>query len=292
MVKRLSIAMALMAAACGQSEQAAAPAAETAAPAAPQLEELWRVEGLAAPESVAISQDGSFLYVTNVNGEGEARDGNGFISRISMDGRILEREWARGFDAPKGIVRRDDALYVADIDRLVVVDAATGAIRRRIALPGAGFANDVALAPDRAILVSDSANARIYRVGENDAVTVWWENPLLQAVNGIAVESGRLIVSTMAGRLLRLNYPSTEGAETIAEGIGDGDGIGVLGGGAYLVTEWPGRMFYVAPGRALETILDTREQGILLNDSLLAGSVLYQPNWAPGTLTAYRVIRP
>ena len=43
-----------------------------------------------------------------------------------------------------------DALYVADIDQLVVLDAATGAVRRRVAAPGAQFLNDLTFAPDGA----------------------------------------------------------------------------------------------------------------------------------------------
>ena len=104
---------------CGQPS---APAEESGAEI--RLDLVWRTQGLANPESAALSADSEFLYVTNVNGEGDAKDGNGFIARVGIDGRILEREWARGLNAPKGIMLRGDALYVADIDELVVIDAA------------------------------------------------------------------------------------------------------------------------------------------------------------------------
>ena len=39
------------------------------------------------------------------------------------------------------------------------------------------------------------------------------------------------------------------------------------------------------------TLMDSRAEKIYLNDFLLVDDVLYQPNWEPGTMTAYRVIR-
>ena len=105
--------------------------------APPSLEVVWRIGGLANPESVALSADGTFLYVTNVSGEGGEKDGNGFIARVALNGQMLQRDFATGLDAPKGIVVAGDALIVADIDQLVVLDAATGAVRRRVPAPTA-----------------------------------------------------------------------------------------------------------------------------------------------------------
>ena len=112
-----------------------------------RLEPIWTLKGLSAPESVAVSADGSFLYVSNVNGEADAADGNGFISRVSVDGKMLEEKWAMGLDGPKGLVLKGARLFVTDITRVVELDAATG---KRVAahdVPGAKFLNDAALAP-------------------------------------------------------------------------------------------------------------------------------------------------
>lgn len=282
--KTLLLALTMLAA-CAAPMQADAPRA--AAP--PTLEEAWRVTGLAAPESAALSADGAFLYVTNVNGEGEARDGNGFISRIALDGRVLEREWARGLDAPKGVARAGDRLYVSDIDRLVVLDATTGAVRERHEIAGAGFLNDVAVAPDGGVLITDSANARIYRFADGRAET-WLEQPLLDSINGLLPEGDRLIVTTMAGRLLAVDW-TTRAVTELAEGLGDGDGVAALGVGAYLVSEWPGRLFTVGADGAVSTVLDTRAANAYMNDFLLVGDLLVIPNWQPGSVTAYRLRR-
>jgi hypothetical protein len=227
--------------------------------------------------------------VTNVNGEGDAKDGNGFIARVSGDGRILEREWARGLNAPKGIMLGGDALYVADIDEMVVVDARSGAVRRRVSAPGALFLNDLAFAPDGRVLIADSQNARIYAI-RSDTAEVWAESALLDSVNGLLAEPDRLIVTTMAGRLLAIDYRS-RAISVLAEGLGDADGVAPLGGGDYLVSEWPGLMHVVSADGTHRTIMDSRKKEVYLNDFLLVGNLLYQPNWEPSTLTAYRVVR-
>jgi hypothetical protein len=285
MVKWLSFGVAFALAACAQ---------ETAPRDAPagtvRLEQVWRVTGLANPESVALSADGSFLYVTNVAGEGEADDANGFISRVSLDGRMLQREFATGLDAPKGIMAGGDALYVADINELVVLDAATGAIRRRVPAPGAGFLNDLAFAPDGQVLMSDSATRRIYAV-RSDTAEVWFEHELLDSINGLLPEPDRLIVTTMAGRLISIDYES-RAVTILAEGLGNADGAAGIGEGRYLVSEWPGLMHVVntADG-SHETIMDSQSEQRFLNDFLLVGDMLYQPHWEPSELTAYRLVR-
>lgn len=286
MLTRLSSAIVatLAFAACGPVVSKPGP---VAAPEPIGLELVWRLGGLANPESAALSADGAFLYVTNVNGEGEAVDGNGFISKISVDGRMLERNWSIGLDGPKGIARHNDTLYVADITQLVAIDAGTGKTSSRVPLDGATFLNDVAIAPDGRVLVADSGGKRIYAVGAGKP-SVWIENDLLFSINGLLAEPGRLIVTTMAGRLLAIDYVT--GAITVlAEGLGDGDGVAPLGGGRYLVSEWPGLMHVVSPGGGHTTIMDTKAEKRLLNDFLLVDSTLYQPHWDPGEISAYRV---
>jgi DNA-binding beta-propeller fold protein YncE len=285
MVKRLSAAALLLVVACAQEAPPASAPSQ-----APRLEQIWRVGGLANPESVALSADGTFLYVTNVNGDGEAVDGNGFISRVSTSGEMLQRDFATGLDGPKGIMLGGDALYVADISQMVVIDAATGAVRRRVPTPGAVFLNDLTFAPSGEVLIADSGGARIFAI-QSDNAEVWLEHELLDGINGFLPEPSRLVVTTMAGRLLTIDY-ETGAITVLAENLANADGVAALSQGRYLVSEWPGRMFVVSADGSHETIMDTRAENRLLNDFLLSGDVLYQPHWDPSELTAYRVVQP
>ncbi len=293
MLTRLSSSVLVLAlAACSPSAPASQPVAPESAATAPvepvKLELAWRLSGLANPESAALSADGSFLYVTNVAGEGEAKDGNGFISKVSTDGKMIERNWASGFDGPKGIARDGATLYVADITQLVAVNAETGAVISRTPLEGSVFLNDAGVAPDGRVLVADSGTKRIYAVRDGKA-SVWIEDDLLASINGLLPEPSRLVVTTMAGRLLAIDY-ATAKIDVLAEGLGDADGVAVLSNGRYLVSEWPGLMHVVSPDGSHASIMDTKAEKRLLNDFLLVGDTLYQPHWDPGEMSAYRVI--
>jgi hypothetical protein len=261
----------------------------TVPPGPPRLSVAWTATGLANPESVQPSADGRFLYVSNVNGEGDAIDGNGFIARLGNDGAILEREWARGLDAPKGLGLAGNTLYVADVTRLVALDAASGAITARHEIAGAKFLNDVAIDADGTVLVSDSATARIH--GWRDgAMSVWLEDERLRAVNGLLPERERVVVTTMRGLLLAVDRES-KAITVLAQDLGNADGVVALGDGEYLVGEWPGRLFHVRADGTNTTLLDSRERKTYLNDFLRIGDRVIVPNWEPSTVTAFDLDR-
>jgi sugar lactone lactonase YvrE len=266
---------------------AAAIAISGAAQAA-ELEHLWTLTGFSNPESVALGPDRTTLYVSNVAGEAAAVDGEGFISRVSLDGEMIELRWAEGLNAPKGLVIDGDRLFVSDIDAVVEVSLANGAILARTTIPEARFLNDTAFTPDGSILVSDSAGARIYQITEGE-VTIFAEGDWLAGANGLLFEGSRLLLSTMDTHGLYTLAPGVEEPELIAGELGAADGIAVLPDGAYLVSEWPGRLFHVTQDGEVSTLLDTRADNVYLNDFLLLGDRLLIPNWEPGTLTAYRV---
>ena len=269
---------------------ACAPEAAKASGASPvSLTAMWTVDGLAGPESVLLSADRGFFYVSNVNGEGEAKDGNGFISRISRDGIVLEREWATGLDGPKGMVLKDGKLYVADITRVVMIDAVTGKTEQVFDAPGAGFLNDVAMLADGGVIISDSATGAIYRV-EGNAASVWIKDPQLRIINGLLTVGGKLYITTMQGLLLEAD-PATKALKVLAEGLGNADGLARLQDGGFLVSEWPGRLFHVTASGEITTVSDTRASETYIHDFLvtddLTRKVLVVPNWEPGSLTQY-----
>lgn len=249
---------------------------------------VWTLTGLAEPESVALAADGRSLYVANVGGEGDVKDGNGFVSRISIGGKMLERQWVKGLDAPKGAIVSGGKLYVSDIDRLVEIDVAEAEVVARYPAPGATFLNDVAVAPDGRVLVADSGTGRIFAL-KDGAMTVWSADPELKSVNGLLPEPGRLLVTTMEGKLLALDY-ATRTAKVLATGLGQADGVAAIDRDAYLVSEWPGRLFYVTPDGKSQVVLDSRASETYINDFIRVGDLLIVPNWKPGSVTAYRAM--
>ena len=100
-----------------------AAGAAFAGAAAPQPAVLWETTGLKTPESALPVPAEGFAYVSNVAGKPTDKDGNGFISKVSLaDGKIIALEWAKGMDAPKGLALAGGKLYASDIDKLVEID--------------------------------------------------------------------------------------------------------------------------------------------------------------------------
>ncbi len=273
-------------------------AAPAAAETAPRLEPLWVLDGFSDPEGVAFAPNDD-LFISNVAGEADGHDREGWVSRISRDGAMIEARWAERMNAPKGMVVRDGQLFVADIDTVRVLDVETGETVRDIAVPEARFLNDMTVL-DGALYVSDSRRDRIYRLADG-AVSVWREGAELDGVNGLlglnADGQPRMLVSTMtAGALFDATGVTAAGAagwRQIAAGMVPADGIGVVPedvGGGYLVSAWRGEIYHVSEAGVVTSLLDTREEGILQNDLSMTGDMVIAPNWDPDTVTAWRVV--
>ena len=245
----------------------------------------WVLNGLDSPESVLPSENGDFFYVSNVNGEGAEKNNKGYISRVSIDGKIIERSWASELNAPKGMALSNGTLYVADIDRLVLIDVATAQIVSSVEVPGAKFLNDVVSSP-MGILISDSANKRIYKYSAGE-IHIWLEDERLSGVNGLLAEEDRLIITTMdSGSLFTLGWDA-DNVSMLATGMKNADGVTVLANGSFLVSSWPGELYYIEKNSHPKILLDTKSQGIYLNDFYLKDDQLVIPNWQPGSLRSY-----
>ena len=245
----------------------------------------WVLSGLDSPESVIPDASGTFFYVSNVNGEAAEKNGAGYISRISFDGQLLEKKWVTGLNAPKGMAVKGSTLFVSDIDQLVLIDTSSGAIEARIDMPGAVFLNDVTVTPV-GTLVSDSANARIYRYADGDT-SVWLEDERLGGVNGLLLLPDRLLITTMsAGELLSFDWES-KALSVVAGGMKNADGVSILADGSYLVSSWPGKLYHVQGNGEHRVLLDTEAKSVNINDIFLMGTLLVTPNWSPGSVRAF-----
>lgn len=263
-------------------------AADEPEPIAPvELTEVWRTAGFASPESVIPDPETGLFFVSNVNGEGDVADGNGFISRITREGEIETLEWASGLDAPKGMALVGDRLYVTDIARIVCIDRESGQIVADWPAPGAGFLNDAVAGPDGRIYASDSATGRIY-VLENGMVHVWAEDAALTAINGLWMEDDRMLTVTMNGVFASVSLED-QSVTVIGEGLGDGDALSPDGQGGYLSSEWPGRIYHLMPDGNFTVLADTRDADIYINDFYRDGDLLIIPHWSPGEVSAWQI---
>src|SRR4051812_38254407 len=103
--------------------------AQAPAPAMP----LWSVtEGMDSPESVYYDAGSGFVFSSQIGGDAAARDGNGRIVKLTLDGKVIDANWITGLNAPKGMRASRGTLWVADIDEIVGIDIAAGKIASRV----------------------------------------------------------------------------------------------------------------------------------------------------------------
>ena len=132
--------------------------------------------GFATPESVLYDAKADVYLVSNINGNPLEADDNGFISRVTPDGKVSKLKWIDGasedvtLGAPKGMALHGDHLYVSDIDHLRVFHRETGAQTDSIEVKGATFLNDVVSGSDGSIYFSDSGLTKDFKPSGTDAV--------------------------------------------------------------------------------------------------------------------------
>lgn len=252
----------------------------------PQLQQLWESkEKLPVPESVLYVPDTKELYVSLIDGEGNAKDGQGGIAVLNLDGSLKNATWITGLNAPKGMALHRGLLYIADITAVVVVDIITGNIIDEIEIEGSVFLNDVTTDSYGTVYVSDTRLNKIYRV-KNGKYDVYMDN--VNAANGLKHIGADLYV--LAGKeLWRVNAQNE--IAVVAKGLEqNGDGIEPVGNGDFLVTCWPGLIYHIKADGTLTKLLDVQGK---MNTADLGFNpeqkVLYIPTFNSNSVVAYQL---
>jgi hypothetical protein len=230
----------------------------------------WTLGGFSHPESVDLDLAHGVLYVSNIGGKPLDKDGNGFIAKVSKDGKMLEQNWVTGLNAPKGIVMSGFKLFVSDIDQLVEVDTRTGKIVAKYDAVGAKFLNDTAIDADGNVYVSDIAKATIWQL-KDGKMSLWYDKADLMNPNGLRVIKGdKLLVagygrglhdddsSDKLGNLLTIDLKTKE-----LKNLGDGRPVGNLDGlerngrdGFFATDFYAGALYDIKKDGSFETVLD------------------------------------
>lgn len=227
--------------------------AQTAAtaPMAPPIQ----VSGFATPESILYDARSDVYLVSNINGDPTAADGNGFISRVAPDGRVLDLKWIDGtrpgvrLNAPKGMAIVGDTLYVSDITAVRIFDRRTGAPKGSVIILGSTFMNDLAAGRDGSVYATDtgvrpdfspSGTDAIYKIDASGNLAVIARSADLHNPNGITVlRDGTLVVVTFTatGEVYTLGPRGTrQNVRTLPSG--NLDGVEALPDGALLISSW------------------------------------------------------
>lgn len=235
------------------------------------------VTGFSHPESVLI--DGARRFVSNIGASLDpfGHDGDGFISELDADGRIVALHAfpsdGSTLDAPKGMALLAGRLYVADIDRIVGFDLAT---RRRVfeaKVPAGGptLLNDVAVMGG-ALVVSDTMRATVWRVDVGSGAFTSVADGIPGANGIVRDEAGKRLLVVGLGAKFEggdlFEIPDGGAARRIAKGPhGILDGLALLPDGRLVISDWrsidppkPGAVtIHAADGTTTKTVDFGRE---------------------------------
>lgn len=220
-----------------------------------------------APESAYIDDSG-VIYVTNISGDPLGKDGVGWISRLNLDGKVLDPQWVSGLNAPKGIRGFGGYLWIADIDEMVKIEIASKKIER-IKIPGTKFLNDVAIDEKGKVYVTDMLANKVFTVENNDVKVFLEGEKLLESPNGILALGDRLIIggwgmgikpdfsTKTAGHLFEINVKTKKKKLITKKGLGNLDGLEMDSDGNFLVSDWvAGKVYRVSPKGQTELLLE------------------------------------
>jgi sugar lactone lactonase YvrE len=191
--------------------------------------EAIQINGLASPNSFVGDPQGKEYFISNINGAPEARDNNGFITKLSPEGKIISLKFIQGdsaaviLHAPKGLALVGQTLYIADLDQLKGFDKSTGKLLVSVSFPApAGLKSvsltDVTAGPNGILYTSDQTANTIYRIDQaaNHRVTLLIHDDRLAGPAGLAVhprtnhliavswDKGKIFEITPEGQLTEL----------------------------------------------------------------------------------------
>lgn len=205
------------------------------------------------PESVAYDPKAKVFYVSEFGSalKPTEKDGQGYISKVSMTGEILEQKFLPTGDTilnkPKGIWVKGNRLWVTDIDSVWVFDLKTRE-GRKVELPGIQFANDPTLV-GKSLVVSDNRGDQMYRVTPADFLNSKTE-PKVEVImqnagvnpNGVFPDRRKSVLTVgfkSADDVRGIYRITVDGSvETVQPPFGQLDGIYRFKDGSLLVTDW------------------------------------------------------
>jgi sugar lactone lactonase YvrE len=254
------------------------------------LEKVWESPDLLiTSESVCYDRKNHLLYVSCINGNPTDKDGNGFISQLSLAGKIILLKWIDGLNAPKGMGIYNNKLYIADIDQIVEIDIENAVISKKIFVEGAKFLNDITIDPEGAVYVSDMSTNKIHRL-KKGIVETWFDNKHLTGTNGLFYEDREILAGTKNG-IFSIRIEDKRLWHLIGD-TGGIDGLKADGYGNYIISDWMGKIQLVSTEDDPVILLNTSNTGVNAADIeyIPEKNLLLVPTFSDNRVMAYEMI--
>ena len=266
-----------------------------------RAEKIRVIHGLQAAECALPDPITGNIYASNMNYDPNAElpakywgdDGNGSIGVLS-DEKLVKLHWC-GSDknstihSPKGMCLASGRLWVADNNRVIVIDPASGKQVRAIVVPGAKFLNDMA-SDGKYAYAADTASGRITRVGPGPMEH--YKGP--STANGLGFRGDKLYCARWGEHdIFEIDMSGKEEAKPVGladqfEGL---DAIEALPDGSFLVSDQPtSRIVWVsADFKKVEMLVSVNKPADFGID--LKRGRIYAPTFFDNTVTIFSLER-
>lgn len=239
---------------------------------------LHEVNGLTHCESVVYDKNKNILYASVI---GNREEGDGSIASVSLDGKVIDTAFVKGLNDPKGIAITKDKLYVSDVTVLVEADLKTGEVIKRHTTEGTTFLNDVNVASDGTVYVSDTSNSTIYMLKPDGTFSAWLQSDDLEHPNGLLQVKNDMYVAAwgnmvgpdgkkkQSGNFLKVDMASKEIMKVSKDTLGNLDGVQVYDKDNFIISAWrTGKIMKINNKGAVEDVLTVGRS---------VGDILYIP---------------
>lgn len=212
---------------------------------------VWETAGFEGPESVVFDAARNQFYVSNMGTFGkDAVPHDGFISRVSAEGKMLELKWVTGLDDPKGLALANGRLYVGDDPALAEIDLAAGKIVVRHApADGKGDFNDCTTDAAGNVYVCSGRLGTVFRLS-GGKFEPWFklDRSRSGSLNGLKAGQDRLLLGGWSvrgadgkeqpGHISFVTYADQTFGRLGDQPVCHVDGLEPDGRGGYTVTDW------------------------------------------------------
>ncbi len=237
-----------------------------------QTEPFKEVQGFQHPESVIFDEQQQVFYVSNMAGKEEQ---DGFISKVSKDGEILDTLWTKGLKDPKGLLLHKESLLVTDVTYLVEIDPGSGEIIEKTKVKNAKSLNDIAADEEGNIYISDLAGNRIFKRDSSGNISEWLSTSKLQRPNGLLVSEDKIFVASWGkeepGHFLVVDRKTKNIEKISSKGLGNLDGVQKITSSSFYVSDWAtGTIYKINTDGTVEKVIRSEKSSgdiLFLKDS-------------------------
>ena len=267
-----------------------------------KFELIKKISSFKHPESVCIvNLDKVFIADIGRSLKTTETDSDGVIYQCAIDNINAKNKFNKFFklNAPKGMTVKGNTLFIADVDRIVIVNIETGNKTDDITFTDKTVClNDIFLLDDNTLLATVTNQHELYAITIDSKEIINLSNNSLEGANGLCRNQNKIYVCGFSskekrkGSIYEYDIESNKTSQIIKD-LGHLDGIKLFNE-KLLVSDWGADYNH---GKIWEIDLKTKQAHVDFEDKILKspsgfdilGDILVMPCLDSGDILVYKL---